>query len=224
MPADRNPAVRPALPQSPAPAPGSAGPQPLRGATPRPGRRGDGRASGVHPPAIAACSPPANCRRILAVQRFTISLDDDLAAQFDALVDGKGYENRSEAVRDLIRTELDQLALARGGSGKPAKWCVATVSYVFDHTEQLVSARVLDLQHDQHDVVVSSLHTHLDHDNCLETVVLRGRIEAVRACAEKMVALRGVRHGNIHVVPLEQEAHGHAHGPSGAHRHYRPRS
>lgn len=156
------------------------------------------------------------------VQRFTISLDAELAAQFDALIEAKGYENRSEAVRDLIRMGLDDAALQHGARS-PAGWCVATVTYVFDHTERVVSGRVLDLQHDDHDVVVSSLHTHLDHQNCLETVVLRGPVRAVRACAEKLVALRGVRHGNVHVVPLSGAgAIEHRHGSSAPHVHRKP--
>ena len=67
-----------------------------------------------------------------------------------------------------------------------------------------MTARVLDLQHDHHDLVVTSLHTHLDHDHCLETVVLRGPTPAVQACAQQLIALRGVRHGAIHLVPLDR--------------------
>lgn len=163
---------------------------------------------------------------IRPMQRFTISLDDELARQFDALIADKGYVNRSEAVRDLIRRGIDELvvgdAKASGTSGA-AGWCVASLSYVFDHHDQTVTARLLDLQHDHHDLVVSSLHTHLDHDHCLENVVLRGRIDAVRRCAEQMIALRGVRHGSVHVVPLDGGGSvRHSHGPGGAHTHLKP--
>jgi CopG family nickel-responsive transcriptional regulator len=94
------------------------------------------------------------------------------------------------------------------------------VTYVYDHHEHTVTARVLDLQHDHHDLVITSLHTHLDHDHCLETVVLRGPMDAVRACAQQLVALRGVRHGNIHLVPLTEAPHGHAHPGHGSHHHH----
>ena len=154
------------------------------------------------------------------MQRFTISLDDELAAQFDAFIAAKGYVNRSEAVRDLIRSRLGSASLDKPAA-KRSNWCVANVSYVYDHHEQTVTTRVLDLQHDHHDLVITSLHTHLDHDHCLETVVLRGPTTAVRACAEQLVALRGVRHGNVHLVPLDA-GESHAHGNAKPHRHLKP--
>ena len=159
------------------------------------------------------------------MQRFTISLDDELARQFDAFIAEKGYVNRSEAVRDLIRTRLGNDRLGESSRGKAASWCAANVSYVYDHHDQMVTTRVLDLQHDHHDLVVTSLHTHLDHDHCLETVVLRGPTPVVLACAEQIVALRGVRHGNVHLVPLEGDGqrHRHADSATGApHRHMKP--
>ncbi|WP_326539276.1 nickel-responsive transcriptional regulator NikR [Pseudorhodoferax sp.] len=166
------------------------------------------------------------------MQRFTISLDDALARQFDELIAAKGYENRSEAVRDLIRSRLGDANLAAPqahAASTPAAvhpWCVATVSYVYDHHDQTVARRVLDLQHEHHDLVVSSLHTHLDHHDCLETAVLRGPATSVQAFAERLVALRGVRHGAVHRVPLaaEEHAHTHAHGTHEQHRHLKPLS
>jgi len=160
------------------------------------------------------------------MQRFTISLDDALAQQFDALIAAKGYENRSEAVRDLIRTRLGDATL----DAQSARWAVASVNYVYDHHEHTVTERVMSLQHDHHDLVITSLHTHLDHDHCLETVVLRGAAAAVQAFAQQLVALRGVRHGNIHLVPLDEDAHGHRHpdargpGAAGRHTHLKPLS
>ena len=142
------------------------------------------------------------------MQRFTISLDDALAEQFDALIASSGYSNRSEAVRDLIRNRMDSEQL----NGRSA-WCVATISYVYDHHDRTVSERVQSLQHDHHDLVITSLHTHLDHDHCLETVVLRGRTEQVSALAQQLIALRGVRHGSVQLVPLgEDRPHSHSVG------------
>ncbi len=156
------------------------------------------------------------------MQRFTISLDDDLATQFDGLIAERGYVNRSEAVRDLIRARLGSATL----NGAHAKYCVANVSYVYDHHEHHVTARIMALQHEHHDLVISSLHTHLDHDHCLESVVLRGPATAVQACAQQLIALRGVRHGQIHLVPLAQEeaGHRHAHAPGAGHKHLKPLS
>ena len=154
------------------------------------------------------------------MQRITISLEEDLAQQFDALIAIAGYVNRSEAVRDLIRQRLSSAML----DPARAKWCVATVTYVYDHHEHVMTARLMELQHEHHDLVVSSLHTHLDHDNCLETVILKGPTAAVQSCASQMIALRGVRNGQIHAVALSQHGHSHQHGPSAqaTHKHLTP--
>ena len=158
------------------------------------------------------------------MQRFTISLDEVLAVQFDALIAEKGYVNRSEAVRDLIRSQLGNAHLDASASS----WCVATLNYVYDHHDKTVTERVLSLQHDHHDLVITSLHTHIDHDHCLETVVLRGATKPVTTFAEKLIALRGVRHGNIHIVPLHQSSDTHVHphandqGAKARHLHFKP--
>jgi CopG family nickel-responsive transcriptional regulator len=158
------------------------------------------------------------------MQRFTISLNDALAEKFDALISTKGYSNRSEAVRDLIRAQIDDVSMAPSA----AVWCVATVNYVYDHHDKTVVERVLSLQHEYHDLVITSLHTHLDHHDCLETVVMRGPAKAVRSFSQMLIALRGVRHGGVHVVPLDVEhrklAHSHGHGQLGQHVHLKPLS
>ena len=146
------------------------------------------------------------------MRRLTISVDDDLAQEFDRLVANKGYLNRSEAFRDLVRRELGQAELVAG----KAISCVATVSYVYDHRERQLSNRLAQIQHDHHDVTVASQHVRLDHDNCLETVILKGSITDVRACADSLIAQTGVRHGNVHLVPVEirigvQAGHVHPH-------------
>ncbi len=154
------------------------------------------------------------------MQRFTISLDDDLAADFDRLVAARGYENRSEAVRDLIRERLEHQLL----DASEAKWCVATATYVYSHHESAVTARVLAQQHENHDLVVSSLRTHLDHDDCMEVVVLRGPTPAVQQCASQLIALRGVRHGRIEMLPLVRVESPHRHSPASplSHSHFKP--
>ena len=156
------------------------------------------------------------------MQRVTISLEEDLAQKFDELIAASGYVNRSEAVRDLIRERLGNTRL------NPARspFCVATVSYVYDHHEHAMTARLMEIQHQHHDLVVSSLHVHLDHDHCLETVVLRGPTAAVQDCASQMIALRGVRNGNIHALALDEQGHGqghrHAHSTLQSHKHWTP--
>ncbi|MEN3371428.1 nickel-responsive transcriptional regulator NikR [Dechloromonas sp. ZS-1] len=152
------------------------------------------------------------------MERFTISLDASLASQFDALIALRGYRNRSEAVRDLIRTALEDDRQRAAPDGH----CVANLSYVYNHHERELSERLTGLQHDHHDLTVAALHSHLDHDNCLESVILKGETVRVRQFADALMAERGVRHGQLNVIALEAEHH-HAHDAEGApHVHYRP--
>jgi CopG family nickel-responsive transcriptional regulator len=142
------------------------------------------------------------------MERFTISLDEKLASEFDRLIRERGYLNRSEAVRDMLRGKLDSMRLLE----KQAPFCVASLSYVYNHHERDLAERLTGLQHEHHDLVMASTHVHLDHDNCLETVMLRGKTEVVRRFADALIAERGVRHGQINLVPVDVETgHGHTH-------------
>lgn len=142
------------------------------------------------------------------MKRLTISLDDDLADAFEALVRARGYENRSEAFRDLLRHDLSHARL----QDHPEEPCIATLSYVYDHHQRQLAARLADFQHEHHDLTVSTMHVHLDHEHCLETVVLRGRTDAVRGFAESLMAQSGVSHGQLHLVPMQMhQTHGHTH-------------
>lgn len=155
------------------------------------------------------------------MERITISLDEQLAQDFDAWLAGRGYLNRSEAVRDLVREKLGAQLLGAG----QAKWCIATLTYVYDRSEPSVAAKVVKWQHDHHDLVISSHSTPLDHQDCLETVVMRGDTSSLQICATQLIATRGVRHGNIHVLPLRStRVHTH-HGAAGhhhSHHHLEP--
>lgn len=131
------------------------------------------------------------------MQRLTISLDDDLAAAFDALMRQRGYANRSEAVRDLLRRELGERDLSSGAATE----CVAVLSYVFDHHERQLSSRLTEMQHDHHDLAVATMHAHISHQDCVETVILRGATQAVKAFAEGVIAETGVRHGQVQLIP-----------------------
>jgi CopG family nickel-responsive transcriptional regulator len=160
------------------------------------------------------------------MQRFTISLDDPLAEAFDALIAARAYENRSEAVRDLLRAELERSRQAEGLS----LHCVACLSYVFSHHARDLTERLTALQHAHHDLAVSTMHAHLDHEHCLETVILRGPTEAVRRFAQGVCAERGVHHGLLNLISVE--AHGShealgekvAHEDHPHHLHLRPLS
>ncbi|MDI1246450.1 MAG: nickel-responsive transcriptional regulator NikR [Rhodoferax sp.] len=148
------------------------------------------------------------------MERITISIDTALALEFDRLIAARGYKNRSEAVRDLVRSHLEAARAAQG----PAGHCVANLSYVYNHHERDLAERLTALQHDQHDLTVATLHAHLDHDNCLESVILRGSTVAVRAFSDAMMAERGVRHGLLNVVTVEVDAQ-HAHPHDQPHTH-----
>ena len=149
------------------------------------------------------------------MQRLTISIDDELAADFDAFVAQRGYGNRSEAVRDLIRARLE----AEREVTDPDTHCVASLSFVYDHHQRALAERLAEHQHEHHDLTVAAMHVHLDHENCLETVVLQGGTQAVRHFAAAITAEPGVRHGSLNVVTMEPgEPHAHA-----GHRHLKPK-
>ncbi|MDO5652644.1 MAG: nickel-responsive transcriptional regulator NikR [Brachymonas sp.] len=155
------------------------------------------------------------------MERFTISLEESLAQQFDQLVIDQGYQNRSEAVRDLLRQKLTHVNLEQD----QAPFCVASLSYVYNHDARDLAERLMVYQHNYHDVVVVTTHVHLDHDNCLETTLLRGPTERVRKFGELVITERGVHHGQINIVPVnvdEHEAHGHSHEHN--HMHVSPAS
>ncbi len=160
------------------------------------------------------------------MERITISLDADLATEFDRLIAERGYQNRSEAVRDVLRAHLESARQQRG----EATHCVANLSYVYNHHERDLAERLTALQHGQHDLTVATLHAHLDHENCLESVVLRGPTAAVRRFADAMIAERGVRHGQLNLIDVEIDAgrsHGHGYRPAGSghgHVHLKPKT
>ena len=124
--------------------------------------------------------------------RFGVSLDSDLLRRFDALIEGKGYANRSEALRDLIR---DQLVAEEWRAGPEE--AVAVVSLVYDHHQLDLPKRLTDMQHDHHDIVLSTLHVHLHRHGCLEVLVLRGRGRKVKTLGDKLASTRGVKHGKV---------------------------
>jgi CopG family nickel-responsive transcriptional regulator len=160
------------------------------------------------------------------MERITISLDAELAAEFDRLIAERGYSNRSEAMRDLLRAHLEAARQNRGGTSH----CVANLSYVYNHHERDLAERLTALQHGQHDLTVATMHAHLDHENCLESVVLRGPTAAVRSFADALIAERGVRHGQLNLIDVEVDAgraHGHGYRPAGSghgHVHLKPKT
>jgi CopG family nickel-responsive transcriptional regulator len=149
------------------------------------------------------------------MQRVTVTLDDDLMRDLDALIATKGYQNRSEAIRDLARASLRQSAIDASDGGA----CVAALVYVYDHRARELSKRLTQIFHGRHDLALSTLHVHLDHRSCMEIVVLRGDAAAVQRLADNIVAERGIRHGQLVLVPVHHAIEEHAHGGGKPHRH-----
>ena len=157
------------------------------------------------------------------MERVTISLEDKLLVEFDDYIKRKGYENRSEAIRDLLRQRLEADRLAEDR----AEQAVGCLSYVYNHHQRELARRLSSSQHAHHDLVLSTLHVHLDHENCLEIAVLQGNTGAVRSFAEATIAETGVRHGNLHLVPPELVSDHHQHGAhdhSHEHMHAHPKT
>ena len=141
------------------------------------------------------------------MQRLTTTIDDDLIAEVDEFIVEHGYANRSEAIRDLLRSGLQTLSTKTAGSRN----CIATLSYVYDHAARELPKRLTKDFHDHHNLAQATLHVHIDHDSCLEVTVLKGRGTDVKAFADHVIAERGVRHGHIVVMPIEPADHDHAH-------------
>lgn len=126
------------------------------------------------------------------LSRIGVSIDSDLLHRFDVFITDKGYENRSEAFRDLIRERLVGSAVDGGNS-----LVVGTVTLIYDHHTRLLPEKLTNLQHESHDIIISTLHAHLDHENCLEVVVLRGRSKDVQKLADRLISTKGVQHGRL---------------------------
>ena len=154
------------------------------------------------------------------MQRVTITIDDDLDKELERYMRARGYENRSEALRDLARSGLQQAALEVAGP-RP---CVAALIYVYDHEARDLPKRLTRDFHDRHDLAQATLHMHLDHDNCMEVTVLKGRGKDVQEFANHVIAERGVRHGHITYMPAEAGAHQHNHDDDRRHDHAPGRS
>jgi len=130
-----------------------------------------------------------------SIVRFSISVPANLARQLDQMAREKGYDNRSLQVADLIRAELVEHRRNVGDQE-----IAGTITLVYDHHKQHVQASLTDIQHEHHDVIVSSLHVHLDHHNCLEVLVVRGKAGLIKKIADELIAAKGVKHGKLTVT------------------------
>jgi CopG family nickel-responsive transcriptional regulator len=128
----------------------------------------------------------------MSLARIGVAIDSELLEEFDRLITTRGYTNRSEAFRDLIRDELVEKAWEA-----PDSEVVGTVTLVYNHHVRMLSEKLTELQHDFHKSILSTMHVHLDHDNCLEVLVVRGKAEDVRRVADTLISTKGVKHGRL---------------------------
>jgi CopG family nickel-responsive transcriptional regulator len=129
------------------------------------------------------------------VTRFSISMPGDLVRQLDLMSKEKGYLNRSQAVADMVRAGLVEHYGQIGGSE-----IAGTITLVFDHHKRNIQGLLTDIQHDHGDVIISAMHVHLDHHNCMEVLAVRGRADAIKNVADSLIAAKGVKHGKLTVT------------------------
>ncbi len=129
------------------------------------------------------------------LSRIGVAIDATLLEKFDQLIARRGYANRSEAFRDLIRDALVEKAWEA-----PDSQVVGTVTIVYDHHVRLLSEKLTELQHNFYHHILSTLHVHLDHDHCLEVLVVRGRAADVRKIADSLISTKGVKHGRLSIT------------------------
>jgi CopG family nickel-responsive transcriptional regulator len=155
------------------------------------------------------------------MQRITITIDDALVDEVDRLIDARGYQNRSEAVRDLVRAGL----LQRQSDAPGATQCVASLTYVYDRKTRELPKRLANAFQDHHDLCVATMRVTLDHETSMEVSVLKGPTRHVEQFAESIIVERGVRYGKLTVIPaeIETDRHAHGHGRAHAHQHIRVR-
>jgi len=147
------------------------------------------------------------------LSRIGIALDSELLKRFDHSIEKSGYTNRSEAFRDLIRDRL-----VREQTAAPEATVVGTVTLIYNHHAFGITERLTEVQHEHHDLVVSTSHAHLDHDSCLEVLIVHGKAARVEHFADLLIGLKGVQHGRL-VMTVPAYALEHEHGHEHPHKH-----
>ena len=137
-----------------------------------------------------------------ALSRFSLSMPRELADQLDAMCEAKGYESRSQAIADMVR---DQLVEHRAHTG--SREIAGNVTLVYDHHRRNIQSQLTQIQHNSGSVVIATLHVHMDHHNCMEVLAVRGRALDVRELADRLIAVKGVKHGKLTVTTTGTEFH-----------------
>ena len=147
--------------------------------------------------------PDVKAKGRKGVARFSISLPAELAGQLERMTREKGYVNRSLAVADMIRAHLVEHQQQFG-----EKEIAGTITLLYDHHKQHVQAALTDIQHDHHEVIIATLHVHLDHHNCMELLAVRGKAAVIKRIADELIAAKGVKHGKLTVTSTGKDLPG----------------
>jgi CopG family nickel-responsive transcriptional regulator len=137
----------------------------------------------------------------LTLNRFSISMPGELARQLDAMSKARGFANRSQAVADMVRNQLIE---HHGQMGN--REIVGTVTLVYDHHRRNIQKLLTDIQHDHQELIIATLHVHLDHRSCMEVLAVRGRAGVVKRVANRLIAVKGVKHGKLTITETGQES------------------
>ncbi|WP_457678492.1 nickel-responsive transcriptional regulator NikR [Thermovibrio sp.] len=129
--------------------------------------------------------------------RFAVSIDERLFEKFDKLIREKGYANRSEAVRDLIRGALIEENL------KEDNFAFGTITLVYDHHQKELSEKITDIEHGYLDNIISTMHIHVDRHHCLEVIAVKGKVKEIKELANRLLTLKGVKHGKLVFTGIE---------------------
>ncbi len=135
------------------------------------------------------------------LRRFSISIEQELLDIFDQHIQARQYNNRSEAIRDLIRKAFIKK------EWEADKKVMGVINLVYDHHRHQIQEKVTELQHDFHHLIVSTTHVHMDHDNCLEVIIVKGQAKAIQELADQLLALKGVRDGQLAMSSTGQSLH-----------------
>ncbi|MEM0492895.1 MAG: nickel-responsive transcriptional regulator NikR [Candidatus Thermoplasmatota archaeon] len=126
------------------------------------------------------------------IYRFGVSIEPELINRFDKIIKKKGYNNRSEAIRDLIRKNI-----INEDTKDPNKIIIGTLTILYDHHKGKLVEQLLNIQHDNHNEILSTMHIHIDNDNCLEVLILKGEAGKIKKLADNIKALKDVKHGEL---------------------------
>jgi len=134
------------------------------------------------------------------LERFGVSMEQELLKEFDGVIGGKGYANRSEAIRDLIRNLIVDENVKLG-----SKEVIGTITIVYSHHIHDLNDTLNHIQHNFHDQIISTVHVHLDEHNCMEVLIVKGKASDIKQVADKLISIKGVKHGKLTITSTGKE-------------------